>query len=399
RTPGRRRNQSSNWLRRNNLRIIHSLWKRTRGAPLAMQECAAFNGSRATRRPTAGGAGDRVLICSPGRPGAPGGLEEGPARRQHTGRTRHRSGPGAARRSAQGCARPAPSVRRGAAGPWPGWSARAHGPSPGRAGADAGALPRDRGLALLGLPCAGLGGLGRGRRRLGLRLRLRDGDLAGEDVAGDAPTLVELDPARADLALDDAGRLELEAALGDDGAADPAADHGVLRHHIALHHAVLADPPRLSGADRALDGPLDPERSLGLTVADDAHPRPDDRDDAVTRGLRDLIVLRHRLATRLEVLRSSESTQHHGCLIMTRGSMASPFRRTSKWRCGAVERPVEPLSAMTSCRSTRSPGATNRRDACPYIDSMPPPWSISTNWPYTSSVPAAETTPGPAARM
>src|SRR5690606_16664641 len=169
---------------------------------------------------------------------------------------------------------------------------------------------------------------------LGLRLRglLGRGDVAGVDVAVHAAALVELDPARADLALDQAGRLELEAAFGDDGPDHAPADDGVLGHHVALHDAVLADHDGLAGVHGAFDGALDAERALGLAVADDAHPGSDDGDDAVARGLHGLVLLRHGLATRLEVLRFSESTQHHGCLIMTRGSMASPFRRTSKWR-------------------------------------------------------------------
>src|SRR5690606_3981725 len=268
-------------------------------------------------------AGDRIgrtprpPIRRPDGPG-PGGAGAGGA---NAARARARPGHGPAARARPS---PPPGDARGSVrtllvlAPAP---ARHMGGAGSRTGPGRRVLPRDRGLALLGLLGAGLGRLG-ARGRLGLPgLLLRDGDVARVDVAVDAAALVELDPARADLALDDAGRLELEAALGDDGAADAAADDGVLRQHVTLHGAVLADHHGLAGADRALDGALDAERPLGLAVADDAHPGPDDRDDAVTWRLHGLVVLRHRLPTRLEVLLSSESTQHHGCLIMTRGSM------------------------------------------------------------------------------
>src|SRR5690606_7081056 len=307
-----------------------------RGAPPATREYAAFNGTTQPRLLHAGEDGDvragRRRAPAVPAPRAAGAAENGsgcPAARP--GATS-----GGGRRSARGRMALRPRRSSGRAGGLAG----ARGPGLARAGGRGrgGAWARDRGLALFGLRGAGLGrvgtGLGRvGTGRLGLRrLLLRGGDVARVDVAVDAAALVELDPARADLALDEAGRLELEAALGDDGAADAAADDGVLRHDVTLHGAVLADHDGLAGADRALDGALDAERSLGLAVADDAHPGSDDRDDTVTWGLHGLVVLRHRLATRLEVLRSSESTQHHGCPIMTRGSMASPFRRTSKWR-------------------------------------------------------------------
>src|SRR5690606_20361702 len=117
--------------------------------------------------------------------------------------------------------------------------------------------------------------------------------LAGVDVAVDTSTLVELDAPGADLAFDDAGRLELEAALGDDRAPDVAADHGVLSDDVALDDPVLADHDGLTGADRAFDGAFDADRALGVAVPDHAHSGADDRDHAIARRVHVEVVFRH----------------------------------------------------------------------------------------------------------
>src|SRR5690606_22597290 len=151
---------------------------------------------------------------------------------------------------------------------------------------------------------------GRGQRPALSRFRRRAAGPArrftGGDVPVDAPTLVELDAPGPDLALDHAGRLELEAALGDDGSQDVAADHCVLGEDVALHDLVLADHDRLSGPDRPFDGTLDTDRALGLAISDHAHPRADDRDHGIARRLRARVVFRHIAGTRRVVILPAE---------------------------------------------------------------------------------------------
>src|SRR5690606_19337403 len=112
--------------------------------------------------------------------------------------------------------------------------------------------------------------LGRRRRRRPERLRRRHArraDLADQDLAVDAAALVELDPPRANLALDQARGLQFEARFRHDCARDLAADDRILRVQVALDLAVLADNDGLPRADRAFDAALDPERALGVAVA------------------------------------------------------------------------------------------------------------------------------------
>ena len=56
----------------------------------------------------------------------------------------------------------------------------------------------------------------------------------------------------------------------------------------------------------------------------------------------------------------------------------SPLTRTSKWRCGPVERPVEPDMATTVPASTALPTDTISWEQCPYRVVSPLPWSIMT---------------------
>src|SRR5439155_593243 len=74
-----------------------------------------------------------------------------------------------------------------------------------------------------------------------------------------------------------------------------------------------------------------------------------------------------------------------------------PFCRTSKCRCGPVERPVEPTAATRWPRSTRSPSFTNNCDAWSYRLTRPLPWSISSILPYWGCVLSAAMTLPPAA--
>lgn len=45
----------------------------------------------------------------------------------------------------------------------------------------------------------------------------------------------------------------------------------------------------------------------------------------------------------------------HGRVTMVKGSMGRPSLNISKWRCGAVDLPLDPESAMTSPWRTRHP--------------------------------------------
>src|SRR5690606_29936214 len=84
--------------------------------------------------------------------------------------------------------------------------------------------------------CRGLGAACANR----LRCRCSPLGLARTDVTVDLPTLVQLDAPGADLTLDLAGCLQLEAALGGDGSCNLAADDRVLGHDVAFDYAVLA---------------------------------------------------------------------------------------------------------------------------------------------------------------
>ena len=82
--------------------------------------------------------------------------------------------------------------------------------------------------------------------------------LAHLDLAVNSPAFVQFDPARANLAFDQTRGLQLEPALGDDGARNPAADHGILGRDIAEHNAVFTDHHGFAGANSAFDRALDP---------------------------------------------------------------------------------------------------------------------------------------------
>src|SRR5687768_6669769 len=99
-------------------------------------------------------------------------------------------------------------------------------------------------------------------------------------LAVDLTTLVEFDPPRADFTVDHAGRLKLQATLREHGAGYPTANDRILGRNIPLDYPVLANDDRLTGANAALDGTFDPKRALGFTIANDLHPRPNDRNHA-----------------------------------------------------------------------------------------------------------------------
>lgn len=89
------------------------------------------------------------------------------------------------------------------------------------------------------------------------------------------------------------------------------------------------------------------------------------------RGCIDPVSRRSEVVTTTAIVLVIHGGHLSGGSTIERGSIASPSLRISKWRCGAVERPVFPLSAITSCCSTASSAATKSSDACAYIDSYP----------------------------
>src|SRR5690606_10008918 len=100
-------------------------------------------------------------------------------------------------------------------------------------------------------------------------------------VAADPSALIELDAPRADLALHDARRLELESAFCDDLADDASTDHCVLRRDVAEDDAILPHHDGLPGLDRPFDGPFDAKGALGDAVAGHPHSGSNDRNDAI----------------------------------------------------------------------------------------------------------------------
>ena len=62
--------------------------------------------------------------------------------------------------------------------------------------------------------------------------------------------------------------------------------------------------------------------------------------------------------------------------------MCLPFTLISKCKCGPVELPVEPTSAITSPALTSVPALTYILFVCAYQVSTPFPWSTFTKLPY-----------------
>ena len=63
------------------------------------------------------------------------------------------------------------------------------------------------------------------------------------------------------------------------------------------------------------------------------------------------------------------------------GSTAAPRRRSSKCRCGPVERPVEPTRPIGAPAATHCPRRTSMRDRCAYQLVIPEPWRRTTSLP------------------
>ena len=98
------------------------------------------------------------------------------------------------------------------------------------------------------------------------------------------------------------------------------------------------------GADphRALHPPLDPHHAFCLQIADHRHVAGDDGERyLIGPPPLELVAL---LVTRC----IGEDPHQPPCLTMVLGSSEVPPCRISKWRCGAVDRPLFPLRPMTS---------------------------------------------------
>jgi hypothetical protein len=152
-----------------------------------------------------------------------------------------------------------------------------------------------------------------------------------------------------------------------DGAGDPTADDGVLGADVPVHHAVLAQ-------DHGL-----PARTVPSTVPS-IRRVPSVWQSPTTRmpgPMMEMTPSRACCVLFVVLLPSilpcgCQSFVQPGCARRSAGPPAGRPCRISKCRCGAVDCPVEPLRAITSFRSTRSPARTKRREAWPYMDSSHP---------------------------
>src|SRR5712664_2674163 len=79
------------------------------------------------------------------------------------------------------------------------------------------------------------------------------------------------------VAMNDTRRLQLDALLGIDRSAHFAADDGLAAHHIAVYFPAPRDQHLLRRTDRPVHRALDLHDAVRRDVADDTHPRADDR--------------------------------------------------------------------------------------------------------------------------
>src|SRR2546422_3794521 len=82
---------------------------------------------------------------------------------------------------------------------------------------------------------------------------------------------------RMHVAMNDTRRLKLDSLLGVDRSAHVAADDGLAAHHVAFHFPAPCDQHLLRRADRPVHRALDLHDTVRRDVADDTHPRADDR--------------------------------------------------------------------------------------------------------------------------
>src|SRR5690349_2261177 len=164
-----------------------------------------------------------------------------------------------------------------------------------------------------------------------------------------------------DITGHDRRRLELDPFLGHDGAAHLSGYDRLLGVEVALDHGAGGNQDLGADPDRSLHPSFDADDPFGLEIADHGHVTGNDRKGyligAAPTQLVPLLIAR----------RVIEDPHQLPSLTMVRGSSETPFCRTSKWRCGAVDRPVLPLRPMTCPGATEAPGCTRMRERCPYM--------------------------------
>ena len=80
-----------------------------------------------------------------------------------------------------------------------------------------------------------------------------------------------------DIAVNDARRLKLHALLGVDSSPYLATNDGLAAHHVAFHFPAPRDQNLLRRAHRPVHRTFDLHDAVRRDVADDPHPRTDDR--------------------------------------------------------------------------------------------------------------------------
>src|SRR5689334_19645651 len=155
--------------------------------------------------------------------------------------------------------------------------------------------------------------------------------------------------------------LELHPFAGHDSAAYLSGYHGLLGVEVTFDDRAGGHQHLGSDPHRSLDPPFDPDHPFGLEIADDGHVARDDRKGYLIGAPAPQLVP---LLIAGGVI---EDPHQLPSLTMVRGSSETPFCRTSKWRCGAVDRPVFPLRPMTCPGATEAPGCTRMRERWPYM--------------------------------
>src|SRR5690348_17440045 len=102
------------------------------------------------------------------------------------------------------------------------------------------------------------------------------GAFAHTDHAVDFAALLYQQALGRDVAVHDAGRLNLHAFIGVNAAADFAADDRLARHHVAFDRAAFRHQHLAPRADSPHHRAFHFHDALGGDVADDAHAGPDD---------------------------------------------------------------------------------------------------------------------------
>src|SRR6267143_2631755 len=95
--------------------------------------------------------------------------------------------------------------------------------------------------------------------------------------AVDLSTFLDQEFLRMHVAMNDACRLELDALFGVDRSTHFTANDGLTAHHVALHFPAPRNEHLLRRAHRSVYGAFDLHDAVRGDVADDPHPRADDR--------------------------------------------------------------------------------------------------------------------------